>query len=277
MSSQAAPATEALERARASAARAGDEQLFADLSAWGAGPISLGPADAAEMERWIAARADGGGSRFAEFSVDLARGCLATMEYRLDDAREAFARGDSLLRELGLTLLASSFGQTISRVELAVGDVPAAVRVLRASYDEGLALGDRGYHSSTAAMLSEALRRDGQIDEAIEIARVAEEESAPEDVINFASTRGTLGLIAAARGDLEAALEQTARAIAYAERTDLPIVRAEALLARGDVLRAAGREAEAAACFEQAVALAEAKGDQPMRDRALAVAAGKRA
>jgi ATP/maltotriose-dependent transcriptional regulator MalT len=179
-----------------------------------------------------------------------------------------------VLRELGYAVLLASSGQADSRVALAAGDVPEAVRVLRVSYEEGRRLGDRSYHSTTTAYLAEALRRDGQLEQAGRLALEAEEESAPEDVINYAVARGVLALIAASRGELGVALSLAHDAVRYAELTDFPIAQADALVALGGVLRAAGRDTEASAAFARAEALAEAKGDQPVGDRIRAVAAG---
>jgi tetratricopeptide (TPR) repeat protein len=274
LGSRAAPAAEALERAVMYADRGGDRALVNELRGWGAGPVMFGPANPREMERWAAATEQGEPSPVVAFGIELVRGVLATMEYRLDEARAHHEAADAILREVGFTLLLSASGQNTSRTALAAGDVAEAVRLLDESYELGRRLGDRSYHSTTAAQLAEALRRDGQLDAAEAMVGEAEEESAPEDVINFAITRATLALVAAARGDVDAALALAREAVGYAQLTDFAIHLADAQLALGVALRVAGRDAEAAEAFDRAIAIAEAKGDQPAADRMRAVAAG---
>jgi tetratricopeptide (TPR) repeat protein len=274
MHSRAAPAAEALEQGIVHAGRAGDHALVAELRSWSSGPVMLGPAPPAEMERWLAANEQDDATPLMASGSELVRGTLATMEYRLEEALAHFAAADAYLREVGWELLRSSSGQMTGRVALAGGDAEEAVRVLRESYDAGARLGDHSYHSTTAAQLAEALRQAGRLDEAEAMAREAEAESAPEDAINFAISRATRALIMAARGAAGEAVAVARSAVEHAERTDFPIARADALIALGAVLRAAGHEPEAATALEQAIAVAAAKGDQPMADRARAVAAG---
>jgi tetratricopeptide (TPR) repeat protein len=274
MRSRAASALEALESAIAHARRAGDPALVAEMRGFTSGPIVLGPAPAHEIRRWIEATEDDDAPPMVRSGLELAAAALALMEYRVDDARAHHAVANGILRDMGFTLLLSSSGQNTARVALVEGDTSEAVRLLRASYEAGARLRDRSYHATTAAYLGEALRRAGQLDEAERIALESEAESAPEDVVNFAIAWATRGLIAGARGRLDEALDLTRRAVEHAELTDFPITVAEAYVAHGDVLRRAGRDAEAAAVFVHAAAVAEAKGDQPMADRARAVAAG---
>jgi tetratricopeptide (TPR) repeat protein len=272
--SRALAASEALERAIAHARRAGDRALIDELRGHGAGPIMLGPAPPAAMRAWIEATERESGGALARFGTEATRGVLATMEYRLDEARAHLAAGHAVLKELGFELLASSSGQLTSRVALAEGDVDEAVRLLRASFEAGARLGDRSYHSTTGAYLADALRRQGKLEEAERMALEMEVESAPEDVINFVITRGVRSLVAAARGDLERALDLAREAVGYAQQTDFPVHMAESLVTLGAVLRMAGDESEAAAAFERAAALADAKGDQPVADWVRAVEAG---
>jgi AAA ATPase domain/Adenylate and Guanylate cyclase catalytic domain len=272
--SRAAPASEALAQGLVHAERAGDRALAAELRGWGAGPIMLGPATPAEMEQWIETTSRGELPPMLAFGLELARGWLATMEYRLDEALEHFATADGLLRELGFDLLMSSSGQMTFRPLLVGGDVAGAISVLQRSYDEGRRIGDRSFLFTTAAYLAEVLRRAGRLDEAEALALEVERESASQDTLNFAFNRATRALVAAARGRLDDAVALGRSAVARAELTDMPVIRAEALVALGAVLRASTEEAEAADVLERAIALAEAKGDQPMADRARAVAAG---
>jgi ATP/maltotriose-dependent transcriptional regulator MalT len=234
----------------------------------------LGPAPPAEMRRWIAANEPHTDSPLVAYGVGRASARLAHMEYRLDEAREHLAAADEALRELGFAILLTASGQNWSLIALAAGDVAEAARLLRRSYEEGLRLGDHSYHSTTTAMLADAVRRLGDMGEAESLALAAEAETAPADVITFAWTRATRALIAVGRDEPEAALALARDAVRYAELTDFPVAQAEALLAEGAVLRAAGRAAEARATFARAEALAAAKGDLPVRDRIRAAAGG---
>jgi tetratricopeptide (TPR) repeat protein len=112
-----------------------------------------------------------------------------------------------------------------------------------------------------AVILARALYEDGRPEEAEHEALAAEREGAAIDVINFAVARGVLARIHADRGQLQQAEEVARTAVAYAFETDIPKVRGDALSALGAVLIAAGRSAEGAQAFEDALVLYEHKGD----------------
>jgi DNA-binding CsgD family transcriptional regulator len=76
------------------------------------------------------------------------------------------------------------------------------------------------------------------------------------------------GLLAAARGDLEAAVAALDEALAHHQRLPVPHERARTLLARGVVLRRAGQRRAARAALEGALAIFESIGSALWAERA---------
>jgi DNA-binding CsgD family transcriptional regulator len=76
------------------------------------------------------------------------------------------------------------------------------------------------------------------------------------------------GLVLAAQGDLDAAVEAMRRACAEHERSPVPFERARTLLAHGQVLRRLKQKREARAVFEEALAIFDQLGAEPWVRRA---------
>ena len=98
----------------------------------------------------------------------------------------------------------------------------------------------------------------------------AEAESAPQDTINFAICRTVKAEIYAERGDPKTAQKLALSAVEHAFRTDLPVIRGDALIALAHALRAAGQDQESADAVTKATACYEQKGDRPSIARAQA-------
>jgi tetratricopeptide (TPR) repeat protein len=273
VASQAAPAGEALHAAAELAARAGDRALLSQAVGWFVGPLILGPSDPATVAREATRLEALDAGPFATALIEVAWAELDRMAGRLDEARERLRRSDDVTRELGFEVLRASKSQYTSLIELDAGDPAEAVRQLRAGWERAHELGDKGFGSTTAAMLSRALAIAGDWDEAERVALAAMEESAPEDLINFVYAKSAIAGVHAHRGDLERAEALAREAIEDASRTDFSIVRAEALSALARVLVAGGRAAEAAEALEQAIVLYEQKGETRAAERARELAA----
>ena len=102
---------------------------------------------------------------------------------------------------------------------------------------------------------------------------LAERLSAPEDVLNFAITHRARARFALSDGNVEGAIRWGRSAVAYALRTDMLEVRADATFDLARVLEAAGRRDDAVRDARVALELFTAKGHRPGMDRAQALLA----
>ncbi len=80
--------------------------------------------------------------------------------------------------------------------------------------------------------------------------------------------RGTRALVSPAAGSTRRAEAIAREAVVFAERTDSPVMQADAHSALAETLRLGGNDAEAATELERAIELCEAKGHIVARDRA---------
>ena len=92
------------------------------------------------------------------------------------------ARRGDLLRELGANVTAARTSDATARIELLAGDAEAAEAKLRADYDALTAMRERYVLPNIAAMLAKTLVELGRLDEAGEIAGIAEGLAADDDV-----------------------------------------------------------------------------------------------
>ena len=124
--------------------------------------------------------------------------------------------------------------------------------------------GHMSFLSTALSGFAQTLYRLGALDEAERLCVEGEEMGAAEDVINFSRGRRLRAVIAADRGDFEQAEELVQSALEYASRTDFPIEHAETHEAYAHVLRSAGRNDDARAEYQHALAVWE-RYDWPKR------------
>jgi DNA-binding CsgD family transcriptional regulator len=121
------------------------------------------------------------------------------------------------------------------------------------------------------ADLVEALLHIGALDEAAEVAaehrRLAERSQLPR---GYAESARSLGLVAAARGDLPGAIAWLEEALTVHASWPVPFEYGRALLALGATLRRAGRRSQAAERLDEAAAVFERLGARPWLDRVAA-------
>jgi tetratricopeptide (TPR) repeat protein len=133
-------------------------------------------------------------------------------------------------------------------------------RALRESYELLEGMGERGFFSSCASALGEAVYRQGQIDEAEQLSAVSEEFGARDDRFNEASWRALRAKVLAARGDFEQAESLAREAVEIAVETDYFELAAAAWLDLAEILQAAGH-ADVATPAHEALVLYERKGN----------------
>ena len=262
LEARAALAAAAALRALEHADRAGDGRLRSLALGLLSGPLVHGPAGPEEMRRGLALIEAADAGPIAAFGASNMRLWLALLEGRVEDAPPAVEEEGGILGAVGMTVLEAASGQDHARIEMAAGRPEAAAAILERAADALGRLGDRGYRSTVMAQLSDARYACGDLEGAEAAAREAEALSAPEDVINFAITRGVLAAIASDRAEHDEAEALANEAVRWAFESDFPVIRGDALMRLAAVLAAAGRTADARPVAERGLECYERKGDR---------------
>jgi class 3 adenylate cyclase/tetratricopeptide (TPR) repeat protein len=242
------------------ARRAGDEEGLADALCWLASSAFSGPMPVAEgIARCEVIRSELHGNPRAEAFVLQPLAGLRAMRGEYAIARELLAQSNSILADLGITMLTAA--RYYEAFVALIANEPAEAEVsLRDGYRWLHQSGERALHADTVVMLSRAIYAQGRIDEAFELTHEAEQNADPGDLSPQIGWRTVRGAILARRGELAEAKQLTADALALAEQTDWLTDHADALMTRAGVHAAAGEHAEAREAREAALALYERKG-----------------
>jgi class 3 adenylate cyclase/tetratricopeptide (TPR) repeat protein len=197
---------------------------------------------------------------------------------RFDEARTILAEVQAELADRGGGLiLGNVMGQDSVIVELLAGD-PAAGVVLG---EEGCRLLDeleeKGFLSTAAGNLAQALYEADRLEEAGAWAGRAADLGASDDAITQMLWRQVRAKVLARRGEDEEAERLAREAVAIGRETDMVNQHADAYVDLGEVLLLGGKTDEAAAALEQAIERYERKGNIVSTRRAQAQLAEMRA
>ena len=121
--------------------------------------------------------------------------------------------------------------------------------------------GETGINSTSTAMLALLLVGLGQESEAAQLLPRARALAARDDFATLVYIDQAEARVASASGNHDAALAAVDDAWQHLEQTDYLNLKADTRRIRGDVLHAAGRDADADAEFDHALAMYEAKGN----------------
>ena len=186
---------------------------------------------------------------------------LEAMRGHIEEARTLYRKSRALLEELGWTFLAAQTSFDSGPVEMLAGDLDTAEAELRRDYATLDRMGETNYISTTAALLSEVLYRKGDVEGAEEYTRVSEELASADDVTSQFRWRSVRAKVLASRGSVEEGVRLAREAIALIGGSDDVNSHGEALMDLVEVLRVAGRPADAAEAAREALRLFEAKGN----------------
>jgi tetratricopeptide (TPR) repeat protein len=183
---------------------------------------------------------------------------LQAMSGEIVEARRSWGRSRKLYQDLGLLFVAHMF---IGWAELSGGDPAEAEGQLR----EGVAIleaaGEKGWLSTTAAVLAEVLWRQGKEEEAERYALLSDRLATPDDWMSQWQWRAAQAKVLADR-DQQLEAETLARAaVSVIDQTDYIKNRGDARMSLAYVLRKAGRAGEAMIVLREALDLYERKGD----------------
>jgi ATP/maltotriose-dependent transcriptional regulator MalT len=256
------PRAAALERGLAHAERSGDTRSQAELTAWLAGAIALGPTPAQEGVRRcdeLLTRAEG--HRAVEAHVRGSQAILTAMQGRFAEARLLYRTQREIYSELGLVHWEAGRTMNGAMVELFAGDAAAAERELRWGVETLEAVGERNVYSTITAFLAAACAANGDYDDALRVADKSQEATVPGDIMNEIFIRLARARVFCDRGDLDHAETLAREALGWVEQTDMLAIHGDTLMNLADVLDAAGRESEAGDAVKGALALYERKGN----------------
>ncbi len=250
-----------LESALKHASRAGDgRQVETILNAMArAALVGPTPVETA-LDRCSAIAARRPDDKALEADLASVSAVLEAMAGRFEAARSLYGRSHDVHEDLGMSRRLASSRAYSGEVELLAGDPEAAERELRAGSTVLQEIGDTLNLSTVAALLGEALRRQGHLDEAWEYTRISEQTSSRVDVISDVGWRVTRARIANDRGARESAGELVTGAVALARETDNISLLAGALVALAEIEGAVQPDGRAAA-LQEALSLYDAKGN----------------
>jgi class 3 adenylate cyclase/tetratricopeptide (TPR) repeat protein len=248
---------QAAEQALRHAKLAGEPRTFLGIEyyAWG---ITHGPRTVKQALEQLDTFAD------SHHGVTLLRALLLAMDDRDEEARNVAAVAEAYYLELGENGVPDYSIAEIDR--LAGHDEAAAVRLARAvAWAEEH--GQLAVVSTAAPMRGRILCSLSHFEEAEPLAKRGRELGADDDAMTQAFWRQAAAHVKANKGDLAEAERLAREAVDLTAKTDAAILQGDALYDLGEVLEAAGRRDEAAATFQDALAVYQRKGIIPFARR----------
>lgn len=223
-----------LDEALVLAQTAGRSRAEAEMLFLACGASWYGPQPVAEgIARCERVLADARERPIVEAAALQALGVLRAMNGQAELARETVAASRTIRRDIGQDLGAAASAIDAGLVELLAGEYAAAEHVLREGYEQLERLGEKGYFSTLAALLAEAVEAQGRLDEARELARASAAAAAPDDVASHVSWRVAEARALARAGAVDEAQAIAREAVEIADATDFSLLRADAWAALG--------------------------------------------
>ena len=202
------------------------------------------------------------GDKKAMSSALFAQAVFEAGRGRPGQARELLARARALLEEVALRVwIAGPLAQCAGWAELVAGDPVAAERELTAGQTALSEIGEVSWLSTTVGILAQAVYAQGRYDEADALTRLSDESAVPDDVYAQVLWRSVRAKVLARRGEQEAAVAIAQESAALSASSDFLHLRWHSLMSQAEVLRLARRCSDARPVLEEAVRLAERKGN----------------
>ncbi|MEP6910504.1 MAG: adenylate/guanylate cyclase domain-containing protein [Actinomycetota bacterium] len=256
----------AVQRGAEHAEKAGQPALAAWLRQWEGAALAFGPTPAADVLRMT----EDALTRMTspvERSGGLRRiGRMLACQREFDLARERYREGVAFVRDAGMLRETAASVQGAAYIELRAGDLDAAEAALRTGSEELAALGDRGFYSSVLYILAELLVDRGRDAEASTLCARAREAVSPSDLDAVAGLGAVEGLLAARRGDHAEAERMARAAVEMLGDSDFYDQTAGLRLLLARTLVECGKPDDARPAAAEALAIYEAKGDEPAAD-----------
>jgi tetratricopeptide (TPR) repeat protein len=229
---------------------------------WGSTPVAEALRGAEQIVR------ENAGRRSVEAGATRVIGALKAMLGDFEGARADIASADLFAIEAGYDLIAESSGaHFLAPAELLAGEPQAALDAALPSYEAMTASGDRAFSSTAAGYVAAAYAELGRWDEAERYARITIDTAATSDAESQALGRRVLAVVLAHRGDFAEAERVARESVAIRDAGEYLDGAGHSYAALGEVLRLAGRDAEAAEAQRQALDRFERKGNLIMVER----------
>ena len=207
----------------------------------------------------VLARADG--DRKAMSAALFSWGNLEAMRGRFDESRELIGQARSALEEVALTVWnAGPLTEMSAWVELWAGNCGGAERELRWAVRTLQGTGELAWLPTIAGILAEAIYVQDRYGEATAFVELGEDTAGSDDAYSQGLLRCVRAKILAREGQLEEAVRVARQAVAIAEPTDFLFLQSFVLDGLGEVLQLAGVPDEADATLAEAVRVCEQKG-----------------
>ncbi len=266
-----ADAFSALNRALEHAQRANDVRAQREILHLLSGEVALGPTPIPEALAWLEDRQRQ--SPLYEALFDVWRGSLMACQGQIDEARALVSSTRQLRMERGLTIEAASSMQEAQRIERLAGDPAAAERLARQGCEELLSMGERGFMSTLACQLADALYALKRFDDAQNWAIQGLDAGGSADAATQMLGRAVLAKVAARRGDHATAKRLANEAAEIAHGTQAPVASGDVTMALAEVRSLGGDRNGAQEQLQRAIALYEVKGASACVAQARATAA----
>jgi class 3 adenylate cyclase/tetratricopeptide (TPR) repeat protein len=250
------------------ARRAGDTRLATEAEFWIGFAAYFGDAPIREARKIWDEVVSHAATPLQQTHGEFWRGCLDGLGGNLDAGIAAVAHARSRYAELGMRSFYGGSGNPQAELEVLANDPVAAENTVRDALAALEQLGDRSYSSTLLAQLGEALCEQGRLDEADEALIQAEAFSTLDDALNvawFPTLRAKVLAQRARLAEAEALAHEGVAKSGGLKGHIRQIAYAHAALA--EVLRMAGRNAEARKQAERALELYERKGVVPDIER----------
>jgi class 3 adenylate cyclase/tetratricopeptide (TPR) repeat protein len=267
----------ALERVGEHARLAGNRRRESDVlffvgpaTFWGPTPVSIG------LPRAEAIAESAGTLKWGKAWASRAVVGFYGMQGRFEEGRELAARASSILEELGRPIELYTLAFWTAPLELLAGDPVAAEREAATACDGLEAAGEKGWLSTMATMLADALYAQGRLDEAEAAVQRSREAATSDDFNAQAAWRAVHAKILARRGELEEAERLAREAIEIIDRSDELSHQGDFRVGLAEVLGLAGRTDKSIPVLEEALARYEQKENRVSADATRALLAEAR-
>jgi tetratricopeptide (TPR) repeat protein len=224
----------------------------------------FGPTPVSQLLAWL----DGQEGRGVRPPIQSYRAHALAMIGRFEDARTLLAELRAHLVDRGARIsLGLATGHVSVNVELLAGDPAKAAEFGKEGCRLLEELGERGWLSTAAGMLGQALYALDQLEEAQASASRGAELGAHDDAITQMLWRQVKAKVLARRGEFAEAERLAREAVAVGDETDLLEARGNAYADLAEVLGLTGKTDAVPTALERALELYEQKGNVVMAER----------
>ena len=244
------------------AERIGDVRAMAGLRSMIGAARAFGMTPLSEAVRWGEQELDWArefGVRWHEAMVLIGVGAMRNMSQGDKGGLAMISEGQAMLDDLGMRITGAAI---VANWADQLEDPGEAEVELRKAYDTLKEAGERGFLSTVAARLADAIYKQDRLDEASVLTDESQAAGAADDMSTQVAVRRVRAKILARRGHHEDAQILARRAVELAQGTEYYQLWTEALTDLAEVLQLGDLEHEAASTLEDVLALYRRKGQR---------------